>query len=358
MRQLLFLLLAPAAFAQVDPFANLDTNKDGKLSASELPKEARPFLSMVDGNADGFVTREEFQQVAANFLTPPPSQAPDASGLKNLDYAGNGNVRQTLDVYLPESPSNKKVPLVIYIHGGGWMSGDKSHGRSIAELITSTGDYAAASINYRLSQHALWPAQIHDCKAAVRYLRANAEKYGIDPERIAVMGHSAGGHLAAMLGTTNKERSLEGKVGPYPSQSSEVQCVVNFFGPTDFETFFGKDIDLAKLSRENMAIRLLGQNEEEIRKNARLASPIHWISKDDAPVFTSHGTADRLVPFAQAEELDAALKEAGVESHLVAMQGAGHGFSSDELNQRIKSFLDLHLRQIPGKISDAPISAR
>ncbi|MGB6220426.1 alpha/beta hydrolase fold domain-containing protein [Haloferula sp.] len=358
MRPLLLLFLAPAAFAQANPFADLDTNKDGKLSTDELPKEARPFVSMIDGNSDGFVTLEEFQQVAANFIAPPPAQAPDASGLKNLNYASNGDARQTLDVYLPEKPSNKKLPLVVYIHGGGWMSGNKEQGKSIAKLITSTGQYAAASINYRLTQQAFWPAQIHDCKAAVRYLRANAKKFGIDPDRIAVMGHSAGGHLAAMLGTTANAPELEGQVGSHLKQSSKVRCIVNFFGPTDFETFFGNDVDLTQLGRDNMVVRLLGKNSDEIRRNMQLASPIHWITKDDAPFFTAHGTADPLVPFTQAEELNAALTRAGVESHLITMQGAGHGFANEELNQRIRTFLDQHLLGIPAEISNNPIKVR
>ena len=358
MRLLLFLLTTSTAFAQIDPFANLDLNRDGKLTANELPKETKPFIHVIDSNADGSISKTEFESIAATLLGKAPAQPVDKAGLKNLDYSGEGDPRQTLDVYLPNKPSNKKLPLVVYIHGGGWMSGSKEQGKSISELITSTGQYVAASINYRLTQQAFWPAQIFDCKAAIRYLRANATKFGIDPERIAVVGHSAGAHLATMLGTSGKITELEGMVGNYQAQPSNVQCVVNFFGPTDFETFFGKDVDIAKLSRESMAVRLLGKDEDEIRKNAQNASPIHWISKEDPPVLTAHGTADQLVPFAQAEELNAALTRAGVESHLIAMQGAGHGFSNNELNQRIKTFLDQHLRGIPGKISSAPIEVR
>jgi acetyl esterase/lipase len=278
--------------------------------------------------------------------------------LKNVDYVGKNNPRQTLDLLLPKDRSTKKRPMVVFIHGGGWMSGKKEDGLDIVRLLASTGDYATATINYRLTQEAGWPAQIHDCKAAIRFLRGKADEYGIDPGKIGVMGASAGGHLVAMLGTSGGIAGLEGDLGSFAKQSSRVQCVVNFFGPANFLTFFGKEVAIEKLRRDNMAVRLLGKDADEIKENAKLASPVTWITKDDAPFLTAHGTKDTLVPFAQAVELHGTLEKSGVESHLIAMEGAGHGFANPELNQRIKSFLDEHLRGLPGEISSAPIRVR
>jgi len=245
--------------------------------------------------------------------------------------------------------------MVVFVHGGGWKSGRKEDGLDIIRAVTATGDYAAASINYRLSQEAKWPAQLHDCKAAIRFLRGKADEYGIDADHIGVVGMSAGGHLVSLLGTENDDAVLEGKIGAFAKVSSRVQCVVNFFGPTDFLTnLLSEDADDRNNGRK-MVVELLGRDEAEARRNAKAASPVAWVTKDDAPFFTAHGTKDMLVPFSQATSIHTALEKAGVESHLVPMQGAGHGFASPELNQRIRVFLDMHLRGMPGKISSEPI---
>jgi acetyl esterase/lipase len=151
-----------------------------------------------------------------------------------IPYAATRNPRQTLDLLLPKTPkSDKPLPVVVNIHGGAFRMGDKSMGlREIADLVAS-GDYAGVTINYRLSGEAIWPAQIHDCKAAIRWIRANAAKYRLDPDRIGVIGASAGGHLVAMLGTSGGVAVLEGDLGPYKEASSKVQCVVDQFGPSD-----------------------------------------------------------------------------------------------------------------------------
>ncbi|GAA5480761.1 alpha/beta hydrolase fold domain-containing protein [Haloferula helveola] len=358
MRALLFLILAPACFGQAHIFDQIDTNRDGKVTPAELPEQARPFMALVDANGDGNLSKQEFERIAAVVRQLQGPAAGVETDERNIDYVGDGHERQRLDLYFPEKRPAEPLPVVVYIHGGAWTMGNKREGQRYAEAITGTGEFAVASINYRLVQDALWPAQIHDCKAAIRFLRANAEKYGIDPDRIAVMGSSAGGHLAALLGTSNGEKDLEGELGEFVETSSKVQAVVNFFGPTDFETFYGEGADIVEMSRKNGAIKLLGMEEDEIRKNARLASPVHWVGREDAPFLTAHGTSDRLVPFSQAEQLDAALDKAEVESHLIAMKGAGHGFQSAELNRRIKTFLDLHLRDVPGEISNEPIRVR
>lgn len=359
------LLLSPAAFAQLgDPFASLDKNKDGKLSLSEVPAHLQEHFPLADVNGDKAISRDEFLAVVSGQTAGVPTTDVELSHLKNIDYVGGDNPRQKLDLLLPKADAKdaaaKKRPLVVFIHGGGWLSGRKEDGINVAKLIASSGDYVAATINYRLSQEAAWPAQIHDCKAAIRFLRGKAGEYGIDPDHIGVMGLSAGGQLVSLLGTSSGEPTLEGSLGKFEKVSSRVQCVVNFFGPTDFLTFFGKETSAQRLREADMIAKLLGPKkpDAEIRESARQASAVTWITKDDAPFFTAHGTADTLVPYAQAEEIHSALSSAKVESYLVKMQGAGHGFSNNELNQRIKVFFDKCLRGIPGEISQAPISVR
>lgn len=354
MRWLLFALLTPAAFAQADPFAALDKNKDGKLALSEVPAPAQSHFKRVDANSDGVVTKEEF----AKSMGGQSPAAPAAAGvdlLSNVDYVGKGNPRQQLDILVPKDRATKKRPLVVFIHGGGWLAGSKTDGMGVIRTIAASGDYVAASINYRLTQEAGWPAQIFDCKAAIRFLRGNADKYGIDPDHIGVMGMSAGGHLVSVLGTSGGVSSLEGDLGSFPKESSRVQCVVNFFGPSNFLTFYGPDTTTAKIRDANMIGALLGKEEEEVLVNAKSASPVTWITKDDAPFFTAHGTKDDLVPYAQAEEINESLGKAGVETHLIEMTGAGHGFASEDLNARIKLFLDKHLRGQKAEIVETPI---
>jgi acetyl esterase/lipase len=275
------------------------------------------------------------------------SAAPEL--IRNIDYVGAGNPRQTLDLIAPGAKPARKLPLVVFVHGGGWNSGNKSDGLPLIRLISASGDYAAATINYRLSPEATWPAQIFDCKAAIRFLRGKADDYGLDPANIGIIGMSAGGHLVSMLGSSGGITSLEGNLGPFPKQSSKVQCVVNFFGPTDFLTMPGDP------TQPNPVSALLGGVGPDLREKARLASPVTWITKTAAPFLTAHGTRDPLVPYSQAEEIHAALRKAGVESHLIAMKGAGHGFANNALNLRIRQFLDNHLRQQSARISSEPI---
>jgi acetyl esterase/lipase len=357
MRWLLFPLLASAALAQQgDPFASLDKNKDGKLTLPEIPAPLRPDFTKADANKDGFVTREELMAVVTGQGSGGTAAA--VEHLKNIDYAGANNPRQKLDLLLPKDRKAKKRPMVVFVHGGGWRSGQKEDGLDVIRAVTATGDYAAATINYRLAPGSKWPAQIHDCKAAIRFLRGKAHEYGIDPDRIGVVGMSAGGHLVSLLGTENEDPTLEGTLGAFAKVSSRVQCVVNFFGPTDFITNLLPDAPEDRSNGRKMVVEFLGKDEAEARSNAKAASPVSWVTKDDAPFFTAHGTKDTLVPFSQATSIHSALEKAGVESHLVAMEGAGHGFASQELNLRIRAFLDLHLRGMPAEISSEPIRVR
>jgi acetyl esterase/lipase len=232
--------------------------------------------------------------------------------------------------------------------------GDKTMGaREIADLVAS-GRYAGVSINYRLSGQAIWPAQIHDCKAAIRWVRANAKEYNLDPDKIGVIGGSAGGHLAAMLGTSGGVAELEGDVGPYKGVSSRVLCVVDQFGPSDLLAM-GGDHD----SPGSPESQLIGGAVQENKDKARAASPITYVTRDDPPFLIFHGTKDPLVPVNQSERLAAALKEAGVSCLFVPVEGAGHGgFRSPEVPRRIRQFFDRHLRgQDTGPIAETPIKS-
>jgi acetyl esterase/lipase len=279
---------------------------------------------------------------------------------KDIPYAGTKDPRQTLDLYLPKAPKgDKPLPVVVNIHGGAFRMGDKGGPgvREVLDLVAS-GDYAAASINYRLSTQAKWPAQIHDCKAAIRWVRANARKYNLDPDRIGVIGGSAGGHLVATLGTGGGVGELEGDVGPYEGTSSKVQCVVDQFGPTELLTMAryqknGQNAD----DPHSPESELIGGPLQENKEKARAASPITYVSKDDPPFLIFHGTADPLIPINQSERLAAALKEAGVEMTFVPVVGGGHGgFRNPEVGRRVRQFFDKHLRgQDVGTISAEPI---
>ncbi len=348
------------------PFERFDTNKDGKLSRDELPGFVRDQFGTIDTNKDGFISRQEDEAFFRNRAGGPggpggPGQGPGGNVQapervkveRNIPYAATKDPRQTLDVYVPKAPKGEKpLPVVVNIHGGAFRMGDKSMGvREILPLVAS-GDYAAVSINYRLSGQAIWPAQIHDCKAAIRWVRANASKYHFDPEKIGVIGGSAGGHLVAMLGTSGGIAPLEGDVGPYQGTSSKVQCVVDEFGPSDLPAMGG-----SHNSPESPESQLIGGPVQENKDAARAASPITYVSREDPPFLILHGTADPLVPFNQSERFSRALKEAGVSCLFVPVTGAGHGgFRSPDVAQRIRQFFDQHLRgQEAGTISEEPI---
>ena len=275
---------------------------------------------------------------------------------KHLDipYAETDNPRQRLDLFLPKDRGEKRLPVIAFIHGGGWRNGDKRTGFDRIARFVASGDYAGGSIGYRLTNEGSWPTQIHDCKAAIRWIRANAKKYGLDPDRIGIMGTSAGGHLVAMLGTSGGVESLEGDLGKYKDESSRVTCVVDFFGPTELLTM-GKSSRIDHDAPGSPESKLVGGPLQETQEVAKQASPITHVSKDDAPILIAHGTDDLLVPFEQSVKFQAKLKEVGVEAILIKMVDAGHGFRSRELDERVQMFFDRHLRNVEGEISDEPI---
>lgn len=278
----------------------------------------------------------------------------DIDARRDLPYAGTDNPRQKLDLFLPKKRADEKpLPVIVFIHGGGWQNGNKSGGAGRVAPYVQTGKYAGVSVGYRLSGEAKWPAQIYDCKAAIRWIHANAKEYNLDASKIGVWGTSAGGHLVSLLGTSGDVKELEGDLGPNTAASSRVACVVNFYGPENFFTM----LPAGAQSRAGGAIgALFGGSLEEKAAAAKAASPVTHISADDPPFLTAHGTKDPTVPYGQALELDAGLKKAGVPHWLMEMTGGGHGFRSPELDHRIEQFFDLQLRGVKSEIAVAPIA--
>ncbi len=293
--------------------------------------------------------RREFLLAAAASAAVAPAQS-GAKVIADRDrvYAETPRKKLLLDVYRPAKPKSDSLPLLVWIHGGAWRKGSKGDGKQVTPFVES-GDYVGASINYRLSQEAIFPAQIHDCKAALRWLRAHADEYGFDPRRVGVWGSSAGGHLAALLGTSGGVRELEGDVGGNLRFSSRVQAVCDFFGPTDLLRMDAHSISdrMIHNAPDSPESQLIGGPIQDHPDQAAKANPINYITPDDPPFLIVHGDRDPLVPFNQSELLHAALDHAGVPSTLHKVVGGEHGnggeFGSDALHQRVAAFFELRL---------------
>ena len=240
---------------------------------------------------------------------------------RNIIYATPDGIPLTLDLYVPRDAA-KPPPVVIWIHGGGWQAGDKTNGCPVP--LAASG-FALASINYRLSQQAKFPAQIYDCKAAVRWVRAHAAEFHYNADKIGVVGASAGGHLAALLGTTNNDPQLEGDEG-VTGVSSSVQAVVDYFGPSDFISIVDEATPKQRANLDNPVVHLFGGTVDQKNDLARLASPALHVSAQACPFFIVQGDHDPIVPPRQSIELNDTLKKAGVPSQLVLVKGGGHGF--------------------------------
>jgi len=263
--------------------------------------------------------------------------------LRDVPYVPNAAPRQRLDLYVPRQPPNmprQPMPLMVWIHGGAWRAGTKADCPALGLLQFG---YAVASVEYRFSQDAVWPAQIQDCKAAIRWLRLHAAENNIDPNRIGVWGASAGGHLVAMLGVTGTVPDFDTPANA--GVSSAVQCVIDCFGPTDFLHYGDKQ---AQLDAPNSAVSLLFGGPVSTRQPlARSASPVYFVGRDAAPFLILHGDRDPLVPLQQSKELAADLKANGVEATLQVIPGAGHGgpgFSSSYVLKLMSDFVNRHLK--------------
>ena len=268
---------------------------------------------------------------------------------RDIAYVENGHERQKLDLYLPEK-SGAPLPLIIWIHGGAWQAGSKDGCPPLGGGYVARG-YAVASIGYRLSQHAIFPAQIEDCKAAIRWLRAHAKEYNLDPQRFGVWGSSAGGHLVALAGTSGDVKQFD--VGANLDQSSSVQAVCDYYGPTDFVAFVTRPNYEMHASATSPEAKLIGGVVLENKDKAARANPITYVSSNDPPFLIMHGDKDPTVPINQSELLFDALKKSGVSAHFHTIHGAGHGgpgFAGKNIDDMVAAFFDERLKGGSSKI--------
>lgn len=279
---------------------------------------------------------------------------------KDIQYVPGGDESQRLDIYVPEAPSAKPLPLIVHIHGGGWRGGSKAGCPALGMIPMG---YAVASVEYRFSQKALFPAQIQDCQAAIRWLRANSKKYNFDPDRIGVWGGSAGGHLVALVGTSGGKKAFA-PIGGNEVQSDRVQAVCDFYGPTDFNSVMQQaadDKNVKNIFKFNTPADpyscLIGVPLNSDKQKSDAVSPVHYVSSDNPPVLILHGTHDALVPYAQSEEFAAALKAKGVDVFLQTLPGSGHGgpaFGKPAAAKLIATFFDKYLKGADIKIELVP----
>ena len=249
----------------------------------------------------------------------------------NIEFSNPDGQHLQLDLARPKSDALPR-PAIVCIHGGGFRAGTRQGYDSLCLRLAQQG-YFAVTVSYRLAPKYQFPAAIHDVKAAVRWLRAHAKHYGIDPERIGVMGGSAGGHLAQFLGVTGDVKQFEGATGN-AEQSSRVSCVVNYYGPSDFTKSYGKSVDAAEVLP-----LWLGGNLDQVRQKHIIASPLYWVTPDAAPTLCIHGTDDKYVNHEQAVWLIDKLKASGVEAELLTLEGAGHGFKGADNERAEKAML-------------------
>ena len=281
--------------------------------------------------------------------------------LRDVEFAVVDGISLRLDLYLPAGPGPH--PVLVWVHGGGWQSGDKSLDSGSVQVRQAGRGYVVASVNYRLSGQAIFPAQIQDVKAAIRFLRANASRWAADPSRIGVWGGSAGGHLAALAGTSGDVAELEGVVGGNLQASSRVQAVVDWYGPSDLPDMPAQALPCSTDHSAPSAPegRLLGCAIPACPETARRASPITYVSADDPPFHIVQGTADCTVPPLQSVTFDAALRASRVVSDLTMIPGAGHGgpeFSDSERLPALEAFLDRTLGTSGGATWFVPSTAR
>jgi acetyl esterase/lipase len=287
--------------------------------------------------------------LAVLLLITPAAVAADAPAAKLLDksqisvkkgiaYTTAGGETLRLDLAVPKTPGPH--PVVVCLHGGAWKFGDRSelsrapldpdlnkmsHGLSMIEGLAARG-FAAATVDYRNVPHCTFPAPLEDCKTAVRFLRAKAKEYDLDGTRVAALGFSAGGHLAALLGLTDSKAGFDGTA--YPDQSSKVNCVVDLFGPTDLTLYAGNEG-----INQGFMVPLLGAKAKTSTEPYKKASPLTYVTKDAPPFLVIHGNADVIVPIIHSERLVAKLKENGTPCEFVTFNWRGHGWSGDAARQ-------------------------
>lgn len=265
-----------------------------------------------------------------------PRAAEPAREFKDVVYSEVAGKSLALDLYLPAGRASP--PLLVYVHGGAWSSGTKAQ---YPAVLVERG-FALASVDFRPSTEARFPANVHDIKAAIRFLRAQAGDYGYRAERIAIVGTSSGGHLAALVGVTNGHEALEGVQGEHRDQTSAVQAVVSYFGASNLTTILSQSTPAGLKVRVPALQRLLGGEPDSVPDLARLASPVFHVDRTDPPALLLHGDQDVQMPINQMHELQWAYTRAGAPVETYVLHGAGHNaepFLRGEPLERVVEFL-------------------
>jgi acetyl esterase/lipase len=292
---------------------------------------------------------------AAEEGAPEPSAKPeikipsDIELIKDVAYSKDGNKAHKLDILRLKNGPKGPMPVIVWIHGGGFVAGSRTDGYKRLERFVKRG-YLGVTIDYRFAYEKVFPAQLQDCKCAIRFLRAHAKQYNLDPKHIGVWGGSAGGNLVAMLGVTGGIKEFEGD-GGWQDQSSRVQAVCDYYGMTDFLAIYEmakKGTSTARFlpmdGKESIS-NLLGVKYFEHPDLCRKASPTTYASKDDAPFYIFHGDLDPLTPHQQGELLNEVLRKAGVESDFYLVKGGKHGWPPRaDVDDKVDAFFDKHLK--------------
>jgi acetyl esterase/lipase len=286
--------------------------------------------------------------VATYYLEPGPPDVPEGVVVhSDIEFAERANRTLLLDVYLPEQSPAEPMPVVLFLFGGGWDAGNRHQMSRFNLHHYPLQGFAVVTADYRYIYEATFPAQMQDVQSAIRWVRANAQEFGFDTQRIGVIGPSAGGHLAALAGTVNRPGELGYDAAP--QQRTDVHAVVDFFGPTDFlqgDAHRQEGADPWNASDSSVS-RLLGAPIDTIPEKVAAANPITFIDGSEPPFLILHGEKDALVPVHQSEILHRALQAAGVESELVIVEGGDHGFGgdfySDMPSLRVQAFFKQHL---------------
>lgn len=276
---------------------------------------------------------------------PPTPGTGTFTTIEAIEYANAGGKSMLMDLRIPDGSG--PFPVILYLHSGAWITGDRKGGPAIRQ---ASRGYAVASIDYRLAPQSTWPSQIEDCKAAVRWLRANTARFDLDPDRIGVFGTSAGGHLAAVLGTTSDRPELEGLYLGNPQFSTAVKVVVDFYGPTDLLKLDEQKLPCYGLDANAFYMPpslLMGCPIQQCREKTETANPINYITRDDPPFLIMHGMLDCLVPWQQSQMLYDALHASGLNATLYLLPTAEHAdsqFDDQKYKQIVSDFLDKYLR--------------
>ncbi len=262
--------------------------------------------------------------------------------MKDIRFAEIDGHELKLDLYLP--PEAKNPPLIVWVHGGAWRAGSKNK-MPLTDLVRE--GFAVASVDYRLSPVAKFPAAIHDIKGAIRFLRAKRKDYGFNAEKIAIAGASAGGHLVALVGTTNGHKALEGEIGGNLDQSSDVQAILSYYGASNFMTILDQSTSHGLSVRVPALELFIGGRPEDVPDLAKLASPVFHVDRNDPPLLLIHGDQDPQMPINQSHELHGKYKELGLTVQFEVVHGAAHGGKAFHDARRVKlvnRFLDEWVR--------------